>query len=264
MPLAPGEVKRTNAAPARFTFSPHSAGAGREERAPCPARGHSLAHAAGGDPTMGTTATEGQAMGEIKNVVFDMGGVLMKYDPEAFARPHVESDEDARLVAEQVFGGREWPLQDAGVVDAETIGWTAAGRLPERLREAAMQTALRWFEQREYFAGADEAIRELKRRGYGIYLLSNAGVQFDQYKESLPAWECFDGVVVSAFVHLMKPDPRIFSLLADNYGLSCDECLFVDDVAVNVEGARRADMHGLVYAGEMADVFEALGEGVPA
>ena len=167
-------------------------------------------------------------------------------------------------MAEQVFGGREWPLQDAGVVDAETIGWTAAGRLPERLREAAMQTALRWFEQREYFAGADEAIRELKRRGYGIYLLSNAGVQFDQYKESLPAWECFDGVVVSAFVHLMKPDPRIFSLLADTYGLACDECLFVDDVAVNVEGARRAGMHGLVYAGEMADVFEALGEGVPA
>lgn len=264
MPLAPGEVKRTNAAPARFTFSPHSPALAEKSAPHAPRADTASRMPRAATLQWGTTATEGQAMGEIKNVVFDMGGVLMKYDPEAFARPHVESDEDARLVAEQVFGGREWPLQDAGVVDAETIGWTAAGRLPERLREAAMQTALRWFEQREYFAGADEAIRELKRRGYGIYLLSNAGVQFDQYKESLPAWECFDGVVVSAFVHLMKPDARIFSLLADTYGLSCDECLFVDDVAVNVEGARRAGMHGLVYAGEMADVFEALGEVVPA
>ena len=98
----------------------------------------------------------------------------------------------------------------------------------------------------------------------GESIIESDSLEFDQYKEILPAWECFDGVVVSAFVHLMKPDPRIFSLLADTYGLACDECLFVDDVAVNVEGARRAGMHGLVYAGEMADVFEALGEGVPA
>jgi putative hydrolase of the HAD superfamily len=203
-------------------------------------------------------------MGQIKNVVFDMGGVLMKYEPIVFARPHVDSDEDARLVAAEVFGGREWPLQDAGVVDAETIGWTAATRLPARLGEAAMQTALHWFDEREYYDGADTAIRELKARGYGIYLLSNAGVQFDQYKETLPAWECFDGAVVSAFVHLMKPDPRIFSLLADTYGLACDECLFVDDVEINVEGARRAGMHGLVYTGEMGDVFAALGEKSPA
>lgn len=197
-------------------------------------------------------------MAQIKSVVFDMGGVLMKYDPVGFARPFVESDDDAHLVASEVFDGKEWPLQDAGVVDANTVGWTAAERLPQRLRDAAMQTANRWYESREFFDGADDAIRTLKARGYGIYLLSNAGVHFDAYKESLPAHECFDGMVVSAFVHLMKPDVRIYEHLASTYGLRLEECLFVDDVPINVEGARRAGMQGLVYTGSMDDVFALL------
>ena len=197
-------------------------------------------------------------MTKIRNVVFDMGGVLMKYEPVSFARPFVQDEDDARLVAAAVFDGHEWPLQDAGVVDAQPIGWTAAKRLPERLGEAAMQTALHWYENREFFDGADEAIRELKSRGYGIYLLSNAGVQFDDYKESLPAYECFDGMVVSAFVHLMKPDVRIYQHLAATYGLKVNECLFVDDVPINVEGAVRAGMQGLVYTESMDDVFACL------
>lgn len=197
-------------------------------------------------------------MAKIRNVVFDMGGVLMKYDPVGFARPFVQDEDDARLVAAAVFDGREWPLQDAGVIDVQTVGWTAAQRLPEHLGEAAMQTALRWYESREFFDGTEEAIRELKARGYGIYLLSNAGVQFDDYKKSLPAYECFDGMIISALVHLMKPDERIYQHLATTYGLDPAECLFVDDVAVNVEGARRAGMQGLVYTGSMDDVFSLL------
>lgn len=205
-----------------------------------------------------TVSKEAMSMAKIRNVVFDMGGVLMGYDPVSFARPFVQDEDDARLVAAAVFDGREWPLLDAGVVDARTIGWTAARRLPEYLGEAAMQTALRWYESCEFFDGAGEAIRELKARGYGIYLLSNASVQFDDYKESLPAYECFDGMVVSALVHLMKPDARIYQHLAATYGLDPAECLFVDDVAVNVEGARRAGMQGLVYTGSMDDVFALL------
>lgn len=90
-------------------------------------------------------------MAKIRNVVFDMGGVLMGYDPVGFARPFVQDEDDARLVAAAVFDGREWPLLDAGAVDAQTIGWTAAQRLPEYLGEAAMQTALRWYESRKFF-----------------------------------------------------------------------------------------------------------------
>ena len=89
-------------------------------------------------------------------------------------------------------------------------------------------------------------------------MLSNASVQFDDYKESLPAYECFDGMVVSAFVHLMKPDVRIYQHLAATYGLKVNECLFVDDVPINVEGAVRAGMQGLVYTESMDDVFACL------
>lgn len=158
-----------------------------------------------------------------------------------------------------MFGGREWALQDAGVVGPDTIAWTAAQRLPERLADAAEKTAHHWFENREMFQEMDPLIRDLKVRGYGIYLLSNAGVQFSQYERSLPAYDCFDGMVVSAFVHLMKPDRRIYELLASTYDLVLGECLFVDDVPVNVTGAERVGMQGLVYTGDPADVLRRLG-----
>ena len=66
----------------------------------------------------------------IRNVVFDMGGVLFEWDPLAMARRVCETEEDATLLARAVFGSPEWVWQDAGAVDDKTVAWTAKTRVP--------------------------------------------------------------------------------------------------------------------------------------
>lgn len=187
----------------------------------------------------------------IRTVVFDMGGVLMEWNPLKLARAFTQSDADAELIAREVYGGPEWLLQDAGAVSSSTVAWAAQRRLPERLEDAAAEAAQHWYEHRTMLPHIGDLIRALKQEGYGIYLLSNAGVQFAKYRHSLPAIECFDGEVVSAFEHVVKPDLGIFQILCERYGLTPDECLFVDDTEVNVAAAERAGMHGYLHGGDV-------------
>lgn len=194
----------------------------------------------------------------ICNVVFDMGGVLLKWEPLLYARSFCGNDDDAALLARAVFGSTEWAWQDAGAVSAQTVAWVAKELVPERLHEAVDDLAFRWFEHRQMVEGMDELIHELKQAGYGIYLLSNAGPAFEEYKHALPGYECFDGMVVSCFEHVVKPDAAIYHTLLARYGLEPASCLFVDDTPRNVEGARRAGMRGWHFTGEVAALRHAL------
>ena len=193
----------------------------------------------------------------IKNVVFDMGGVLFRWDPLGMARRVCAKEDDARLLAQTVFGSTEWAWQDAGAVDEQTVLWTSKARLPRHLHSAVKELVLHWHEHRVPVDGMENLIRDLKGDGYGIYLLSNAGESFARYERQLPARECFDGIVVSCHEHTVKPDARIYRTLLDRFSLDGPECLFVDDARVNVLGARRVGMRAYHF-GEDADVLRAI------
>lgn len=185
----------------------------------------------------------------VRNVVFDMGRVLLEWHPLAMARATCDSDEDAELLANAVFGSQEWVLHDADAVDSRTVAWMAKKRVPDRLHGSVDQLVHHWYDDRTFMPQTGELIRNLKAAGYGIYLLSNAGVEFANYKHRLPAYECFDGMVVSCYEHVLKPDARIYARLCERYGLAPDTCLFVDDVRHNVDGARRIGMQGWHFDG---------------
>lgn len=190
-------------------------------------------------------------MAEIKNVVFDMGGVLMDWDPVKISRALCPDADDAALLAHAVFDSREWGWVDAGAIDPQTVAWTAKLKLPERLHDLADVFALRWWEVFEPMPQTGELVRELKEAGYGVYLLSNAGTTFEDYRSRIPAIDAFDGVLVSCYEHMVKPDAAIYQLLCERYGLSIESCLFVDDVERNVIGARRAGMQGYLFDGNV-------------
>ena len=198
------------------------------------------------------------AIAPLKNIVFDMGGVLFRWDPLAMARRVASDGEDVRLLAREVFGSPEWAWMDAGAVDEQTVLWTAKARLPRRLHAAAEQLVLHWHNHRVTIEGMDALIRDLKADGYGIYLLSNAGESFDRYEAQLPARACFDGLVVSYREHVVKPDARIYQALIDLYGLTPAECLFIDDTPKNVLGARRVGMRGWHFDGDVQALRAAL------
>lgn len=187
----------------------------------------------------------------VRNVVFDMGGVLFRWEPLVQARRFCESDEDARLLADAVFGSVQWALMDAGALDERTVAWTAKTRLPRRLHAAVSELMRHWCDERVPIEGAGELVLGLKRAGYGIYLLTNAGEPFERYEAQLPGRDCFDGMVVSWREHVVKPDARIYRTLLERYELEAGECLLVDDVRTNVLGARMLGMRAWHFDGNV-------------
>ena len=125
-------------------------------------------------------------------------------------------------------------------------------RLPERLHSAVHTLVFDWWKRPLLpIEGTAEVVRELKALGYGIYLLSNAKIDLPLYFGRIPGSECFDGRIVSADWKLLKPQPEIYETLLREFRLKPEECFFIDDLSVNVEGARRAGLDGAVFFGDI-------------
>lgn len=195
----------------------------------------------------------------VKNVIFDMGNVLIKYDPAYFIeRENIASEADRALLMEAVFRAPEWPMQDSGAIDEPEMEAAALKRLPERLHAVAHRLIWAWNEPVEPIPGMAELIRDCKARGLGVYLLSNASRRQREYWPTIPGSECFDGGVVSAFERQIKPGPEIYRTLLERYRLDPAECVFVDDIQRNVDGALAVGMGGILFTGDAQALREAL------
>lgn len=200
-----------------------------------------------------------------KNVVFDLGGVLVRFDPQYFAAREGVPPEDIPAFVQEVFKGKEWVAMDRGTMDCPEAVVSICSRLPERLHPAAERLVCGWWKPaREPMPGMAELIQELKALGYGIYLLSNASQHFYEYFPGIPGSQFFDGLVVSADYKLLKPHREIFTVLYQTYGLNPSECVFIDDTASNVDGAEQTGMDGIVFHGNVPRLRKQLMDlGIP-
>jgi putative hydrolase of the HAD superfamily len=100
-----------------------------------------------------------------------------------------------------------------------------------------------YFEALEPNPSMIELMRELKAAGYRMAMLTNNVREWEPlWRSMLPVDEIFETVVDSGFVGCRKPESRIYAITLDRLGLPAESCLFVDDVLVNCEGARKAGM----------------------
>lgn len=188
----------------------------------------------------------------IRNVVLDMGNVLMKFDGPYFSSLYTDTTEDAALLNDALFGSTMWSLLDSGTISHETMSRYARAHLPARLHPNLAECVAHWPERSDPIEPVNDLAIRLKGEGYGIYLLSNANTRIIEQLGHAPVLPFLDGYVVSAQERLMKPDPAIFRLLCDRFELDPAECLFVDDNADNCEGARVAGMHAFHFTGDVA------------
>lgn len=186
----------------------------------------------------------------IRNIVFDMGNVLIYWRPEELVRRLGVPEEDRPLLLREVFCSVNWIQLDRGIATPEEAADGMCRRLPQRLHGAARELTAGWWRGPLLpVEGMAELIRELKGLGYGIYLLSNASVDLPKFFPRIPGSECFDGRVVSAFYKLIKPQPELYQILLREYNLKGEECFFVDDLNINVEAAILTGMSGTVFCG---------------
>lgn len=187
----------------------------------------------------------------IKNIVFDMGNVLMRFDPRSIIKKYIDDEDDIELIFSEIFVSVEWVLLDYGDMDANQVYESTRKRLPERLHETAYEIVTNWYKHKTLIEGMEDLARELKEEGYNLYLLSNAGTQFYLYRDTLTALKYFEGEFISAQWHLLKPDIKIYRAFCSHFSLIPAECLFIDDFPANIEGAIRSGMKGIIFKGNV-------------
>ena len=188
----------------------------------------------------------------IKNILFDMGQVLIRFDRDYFMSRLGVQEEDKHLLMREVFLSVEWVQMDRGTLREETAFQKISERLPERLHDAAWKLICMWDRPILEVDGMYDLVAELKELGYGIYLLSNASVRQHEYWPRVPASRFFDGKLISADVHVIKPQPEIYHLCLEKFGLEAEECFFIDDAPANIEGALCCSIAGAVFHGDVA------------
>jgi 2-haloacid dehalogenase len=173
----------------------------------------------------------------ISAVVFDLGGVLIDWDPRYLYQTLFDDDAAMEEFLATVTTPDWNRAQDAGRPWAEAVEELAA-RHPDR-RDLIEAYWRRWPETLGDAIEPTVAILdELRSTGVRLYALSNwSGETFPAARPRYPFLEWFDGIVISGDERLIKPDPRIFRLLLDRYGLAAGEVLFIDDHQANVDAA---------------------------
>ena len=187
----------------------------------------------------------------IKNILFDMGQVLIRFDQPHFIRRLGIEGDDVKLLMREVFRSVEWVQMDRGSLREEDAFRSISARLPQRLHDAAWKLICMWDRPILEIDGMYELVKELKDLGYGIYLLSNASVRQHDYWPRIPASRFFDGKLISADVHVIKPQPEIYRLCLEKFGLKAEECFFIDDAPANIEGALCCGIAGAVFHGDV-------------
>ena len=187
----------------------------------------------------------------IRNLIFDMGRVLMEYDPAFYVnRVKPDTPEDRELLLRETFHHVQWHQMDAGELNERAMYESVCQRIPERLHEKAYQLIFNWNVPVYPVKGMEELLRDCYEAGYHLYLLSNASERQPVYWPRVPGNQYFEGTVVSALEKTVKPDLKIFQILLDRYNLKADECLFIDDLQRNIDGAARAGIAGYLFDGD--------------
>ena len=200
----------------------------------------------------------------IRNVVFDMGQVLLRFDPPLFIERAGAAEEDRELLLREVYKSLEWARMDRGSMTEAEAAELICRRVPERLHETVRRLVGMWDRPILPVEGMEELIAELKEKGYGVYLLSNASCRQHEYWPRVPVSRFFDGTLISADVKLVKPQPEIYRLLCETFSLDPDECIFIDDAINNAEGAFLCGMHPIVFHNDAGELRRKLREeGVP-
>ena len=184
----------------------------------------------------------------VRNVVFDFGGVLVRWQPEAIISSFYADEPSRALLRDAVIRHPDWVDMDRGTLSESAAIERFASRMG---RPAAEMRALLQHVKDSLTPMPDSIalLDELAQRGVPLYGLSNMSApMFALLKSRHDHWDRFRGIVVSGEVGMVKPDAEIFNHLAERYGLLPAETVFIDDHLPNIESARRLGLHTIHFA----------------
>lgn len=186
----------------------------------------------------------------IRNVVLDMGNVIRVYDPLRPCLRHAGNQAEAETLCQAIFLHPDWGKKvDGGLLTDMEYAKEVQKRLDSpRLQKLAEEVLSDWtVDGLAANPGMDVLIGDLLAAGLRVYVLSNAGYIFREVCRHFPCVDRYSGLMFSAEEKIRKPAPEIYTRLCERFGLEPQECLFADDMDVNVRAAESVGMQGYVF-----------------
>lgn len=185
-----------------------------------------------------------------KNIIFDVGKVLISWDPTETMRDQLGFSKEAiDAITSALFVPGVWEEEDKAVMSKEELLSLFVSQAPEYENEIRLfyDHATDSVKPKEY---SRSWISSLKAAGYNVYVLSNFGEGAFQNAVRLGGinfLDLLDGYIFSYSVKMIKPYPEIYNCLLERYKLNAEECIFIDDTAVNIAGGEAVGIKGIVF-----------------
>lgn len=186
----------------------------------------------------------------IKNIIFDIGGVLVSFEPDRVFREMGLPEEEVQILYQHTAKSPYWKELDRGLLPKEEVFQTMVNTMPQAYRKDAMEFFTKRIpEAVTSFDYSADWLKGLKERGYNIYLLTNYPEWLFEthWKKGFTFVPYVDGKVVSGKVKLIKPDHAIYETIIKKYSLNPAESVFIDDVKENVQAAKETGLNAIQF-----------------
>ena len=194
-----------------------------------------------------------------KSIVFDLGGVMVDFDPKTYLVDRLCNAEMEEKVYALTFGSEEWKLLDAGNITRFEANQRMLANARKQDCAFEVQGVLDdWLHILRPRRRMQELVRRLKEHGYCVYYLSNIPADTLEYLMNRDLRGLFDGGVASCEVHINKPDRGIYQALLDKYHLKASECVFIDDRRDNVQTAFEMGFVGIQMKDSVGTLVRSL------
>lgn len=183
-----------------------------------------------------------------KNFVFDLGGVVVDYNPKEYLVDQFFHERTEKKIYEAVFGSKEWEKLDLGELTFQEASDIFLKRGREKDIEFEMQAVLdNWMDMLATRKATVNLMRLFKKNGFNLYYLSNIGRETLHEISKRSFWTMFDGGIASCDVGIAKPDPQIYQMLIDKFNLIPQETIFTDDRRENAISSFHVGITGIQF-----------------
>lgn len=183
----------------------------------------------------------------IKNIVFDIGNVLMSFHPNEYFTEVFQDEKRAKLICTKLFSHEAWLKYDQGIYVLDDLYKVYNSAYPNDIEDINI-VLKNWLYLLQPIHASIAFMKQMKNEGYQVYVLSNISEDSKEYvKQHSEVFTYAQGAVLSYEEKINKPDARIYEILLQRYDLNADETIFIDDSKANIEQANALGIYGIQY-----------------
>lgn len=190
-------------------------------------------------------------MTKINTVIFDIGNVIVRWAPSEIIRLTFGDTTNSDVLVSKIFGGDIWRALNMGLLSEEQAKVELMKKFGTEFHLTPTLLDGLFYYVKETQIPLYRSIALLQRlaaAGYRLFALTDNVHEIMAFlKQRYDFWQLFEGIVVSADIGLMKPDKEIFLHLSRTYDVPPQQAVFMDDVPMNVEGARLAGFQAFCF-----------------